>query len=103
MNAPATLAAVKPADMTFNAVGRVEYVTKYQDNFTTLIKTPAPDAYSHPSSISVRSKARLGAIGDEISVVCRVGGVPRVFNRVDKETGEITKVRTTDHFFNALE
>ena len=103
MNAPATLAAVKPATMTFHAVGRVEHVAKFQDSITTLIKTPAPDAYSHPSTIAVRSKSRLGAIGDEISVVCRVAGVPRTFNRTDKETGEVTKARTADHFFNVLE
>lgn len=103
MNAPASLAAVKPATMTFQAVGRIEHVAKFQDNVTTLIKTPAPDAYSHPSTIAVRSKARLGAVGDEVAITCRVGGVPRTFKRTDKDTGEITMARTADHYFNVVE
>ena len=103
MNAPVPLSISKSASMVFHVVGRVEHVAKYQDTVTTLIKTPAPDAYSHPSTIAVRSRARLGAIGDEIEIDCRVGGVPRTFSRTDKGTGEVTPVRTADHFFNVVE
>lgn len=101
MNAPAT--AAKPANMTFIAIGRIESASKYQDSVTTLIKTPAPDAYSHPSTIAVRSKSRLGSAGDEVTVACRIGGVPRTFNRTDKETGEVMQVRTADAYFNVIE
>ena len=103
MNAPANLAALKPANMTFLATGRIESASKFQDSVTTLIKTPAPDAYSYPSTIAVRSKSRLGTVGEEVTVTCRIGGVPRTFKRVDKETGEEVTVRTADAYFNVIE
>lgn len=104
MNAPIPASlAIKPALMVFHAVGRIEHAEKFQNNFTTLIKTPAQDAYSHPSTIAVRSKSRLGSVGDEVSIKCSIGGVPRTFQRKDKETGEITPARTADAYFNVIE
>ena len=99
---PASL-AIKPQLMVAHAVGRIEHVEKYQNSFNTLIKTPAEDAYSHPSTIPLRSTARLGSVGDEISVKFRIGGVPRTFKRTDKSTGEITQARTADAYFNVIE
>ena len=99
---PASL-AVKPVHMVFHAVGRIEHAEKYQNNFTTLIKTPAQDAYSYPPTIAVRSKSRLGSVGDEISIKCTISGVPRTFQRKDKETGEITPARTADAYFSVVE
>lgn len=103
MNAP--LATVKPAqaNMIVHVAGRIESSSKYSDSFTTLVKTPSPDAYSHPSTIELRSKARLGQIGDEISAACRLSGVPRKFNRTDKATGEITPVKTADMYLHVVE
>lgn len=98
---PASLAKIEY--MVAHAVGRIEHVEKYQNKFTTLLKTPAQDSYSHPSLIPLRSKGRLGSPGDEISVKFDIGGVPRAFKRVDKDTGEEVMVRTADAYFNVIE
>lgn len=104
MNAPDPIkTASKMAPMTSFAVGRIDHVEKYQNVFNTRIKTPAPDAYEYPSTITLRSKQRLGAVGDEIGAEFRIGGIPRTYNRTDKDTGEVTKVHTSDHFFNVIE
>lgn len=104
MNAVATpLKNAQAQNMIVHVSGRIESSSKYQDSFTTLVKTPSPDAYSHPATIEVRSKVRLGQIGDEISAVCRLSGVPRKFNRTDKATGEITPVKTADMYLHAVE
>lgn len=95
--------AVKQPLMVSHAIGRIEHVEKYQNNFHTLIKTPAEDAYSHPSTIPLRSKSRLGSVGDEISVNFRIGGVPRTYQRKDKETGELIPARTADVYCTVIE
>lgn len=104
MNAPVpNLKTTALQNMLVHVAGRIESSSKYQDSFTTLVKTPAPDAYSHPSTIELRSKARLGQIGDEIAVVGRLTGVPRKFNRTDKSSGEITMVKTADMYLHLVE
>ena len=90
-------------NMIVHVAGRIEASSKYQDSFTTVMKTPALDDYSYPSTIEIRSKARLGQIGDEIAVVGRLSGVPRKYNRTDKSTGEITVVKTADMYLHLVE
>ena len=102
MNAVVT-PALKSANMVVQVAGRIEAASKYQDTVSTLIKTPAPDSYSHPATIEVRSKARLGSVGEEVVASCRLSGVPRRFNRTDKSTGEITAVRTADMYLHVIE
>lgn len=99
----ATAAAVKPANQIVQIAGRIEGVSKYQDTVSTLVKTPAPDAYSHPSTLELRSKARIGQIGEEIAVACRLSGVPRKFNRTDKSSGEVIAVKTADMYLHVVE
>lgn len=46
-------------------------------NFFTLLALPAPDSYSHPGTVEITSLERLGAQGDEISVVVSISGYGR--------------------------
>ena len=61
--------------------------------FLQLCMTPAPDPYSMPSVVELKSVAPLGNEGDDWSGVVRVGGYPNNFNVTDKD-GVITSVRS---------
>ncbi len=55
--------------------------------FRTVLKQPAPDQYSSPSTIEVRSTERIGAVGDEVSIAVRIGGYSRSYRPKDDPTG----------------
>ena len=61
--------------------------------FLQLCMTPAPDPYSMPSVVELKSVAPLGNEGDDWSGVVRVGGYPNNFNVTDKD-GVITSIRS---------
>lgn len=75
--------------------GRVQQVTKrsgqHGDTFRTLLKTPAPDAYSTPGTFEVRSRQRIGAEGQEVQIECDLMGYARSFVTKEGET-----VRTSE-------
>lgn len=79
--------------MQVHVKGRLEAVRTYEGVRYTRIMTPAPDPYSKPQILEVRSKKSLGSRGEEVEFLARLGGVTRApFNVTDKETGEITRV-----------
>lgn len=45
--------------------------------FFTLFALPAADRFSHPATVEVVSSERLGASGDELSIVVAVSGYGR--------------------------
>ncbi len=61
--------------------------------FLQLLMTPAPDPYSMPSVIELKSLQPVGGEGDEWTGVVRVGGYPNNFNVTDKD-GVVTSVRS---------
>lgn len=61
--------------------------------FLQLLTTPAPDPYSMPSIVELKSVARLGVDGDDWSGVVRIAGYPNNFEVTSKD-GEITQVRS---------
>lgn len=63
--------------------------------FYNLFKLPAPDAYSSPQTVEVRSKERLGARDDDLSIVVQVGGYARSYKARDDE-GETAQVQTAE-------
>lgn len=64
--------------------------------FHTLLKTPAVDQYSSPGTFEVRSRARLGSEGAEVTVECDLLGYSRSYK--DKDGGA---VRTAEHVLQA--
>jgi hypothetical protein len=82
--------------------GRVERSTRRTGKdgtyFLTLIKMPAPDEFSSPSTVEVSSQQQVGARGDSVRVKVRVFGFPRSYstkpNR-DNPDGEL--VYTADN------
>jgi hypothetical protein len=69
----------------------------------TVIVTPAPDAYSHPSTVEVKSQQQLGAKGDDVRVACMLKGYMRRFEFTDKRTGEVKQGERADHTLEAVE
>lgn len=94
----------KPLPMQVLIVGRIESMRRYEKNTFTRVLSPAPDPYSRPQTIDIRSKQRIGQPGEEISVVGKLGGYPRKPYRVtDKETGEIVTVQPVEHTVDLVE
>jgi hypothetical protein len=71
-------------------VGRVDFVkqgtSKGKPSFLTLVKTPAPDPFTAPSTVEVRSSARLGSVGEEVEVFANLKGYSQ--SGVSQKTGE---------------
>jgi hypothetical protein len=80
-----------PTPGVVRLVGRVENSRQTgtdRKTFRTLLVTPAADAFSHPSTVEVRSAGRLGTPGNEVDVLCSVIGF-RNRPRKNMETGEV--------------
>ena len=106
MNAVATPAATtaKIIPMQVLVRGRIDAVRRHDKTTYTRIITPAPDPYSRPQTVEVRSKQRLGQPGDEVAQLATLGGYARKPSRItDKETGETTTVIFVEHIVDAIE
>lgn len=69
-----------PAKPAFNIVtvrGRVDMVERYNQQFSTILISPAVDEFSHPQAIKVRSSTRLGSKDEIVTVTGRLGGYKR--------------------------
>ncbi len=106
MSAAANVSPIqgKPAPMEVLIKGKVAARRRHESNWYTRIITPAPDAYSRPDTVEVRSKTKLGEPDEEIVVSCRLGGYTRKpFKLTDRDTGEITSVTPVDITLQAIE
>jgi hypothetical protein len=68
--------------------GRIQHTEFYNGKHTTVIQTPAQDAYSHPQSFKIRSEAPFGNVGDEMTADVTIRGNCRQKPYRDKQTGE---------------
>lgn len=92
------------APMEVLVKGKVAARRRHESTWYTRIVTPAPDPYSRPNTVEVRSKGKLGEVGDETAITCKVGGYTRKpFKLTDRETGEITTVTPVDITLEAIE
>lgn len=84
--------------------GRIDARRRHDKTTYTRIVTPAPDPYSRPQTVEIRSKGSLGQAGDEIVVLAQLGGYTRKpFRSTDKDTGETTMVTPVDLTLDAIE
>lgn len=101
-NTPSPSARQVP--MQVLVAGRIEGSSRYDGKTTSRIICPAPDPYSRPSIVEVRSKSSIGSIGDEVSALGRLGGYARKAQRVtDKDTGEIKTFVPVDMTVDLIE
>ncbi len=84
--------------------GRVNAVRKAEDAVFTEVTLPAPDQYSPPATVEIRSRKRLGQVGEtvEVSVACG-GNRGKSFVYTDKETGERFNRRPVVNSYVAIE
>ncbi|GHD66100.1 hypothetical protein [Jeongeupia chitinilytica] len=84
--------------------GRVNAVRKADEYVYTEITLPAPDEYTSPQSVEVRSRKRLGQVGETIETRVLCGGYRgKPFQFTDKETGERHQRRPVLNVYSALE
>lgn len=102
--APTAQGARIPSPMQVTIKGRIDARRRHDKTTYTRIVTPAPDPYSRPQTVEVRSRASLGQAGDEVTVTAVLGGYTRKpFRTTDKDTGEQTMVTPVDLTLDALE
>ena len=102
--APSAQGARTLPPMQVTIRGRIDARRRHDKTTYTRIVTPAPDPYSRPQTVEVRSRASLGQAGDEVTVTAILGGYTRKpFRTTDKDTGEQTMVTPVDLTLDALE
>ena len=94
---PATSKDAATRFMVVAIKGKIDARRRYENMNYVRIVTPAADAYSRPQVVEVRSKERIGEIGEEVTISAMLGGYTRKNFRVtDKETGETSIVTPVD-------
>jgi len=102
--APLSHAKTQANPMEVLIRGRIDARRRHDGTHYTRALTPAADAYSRPQVVEIRSKQSLGAVGDEIVQLCKLGGYTRkAFRTTDKDTGETTMVTPVDMTLDAVE
>lgn len=79
---------------------RRKYKTKDGVRWFQLLLTPAPDPYSMPQVVELKSVQALGEEGSDWSGPCRIGGYPNNFETKPDADGVVTQVKSA---YNVLE
>lgn len=106
MNAPSAtpIQGTKTTLMQVVIRGRIDASRRHDKTTYTRVVTPAPDPYSRPQTVEIRSKQRLGQSGDEVTIHAQLGGYTRKpFRSTDKDTGETMMVTPVDLTLDAIE
>ena len=83
-------ATVKPMEVFIQ--GKIVSSRRHEAKQYTIVVCPAKDAYSHPSTLEIRSSTKLGEVDEEVKLTVRVGGyLGRRYEYKDKNTGEVRK------------
>jgi len=84
--------------------GRVNTTRKAEEFFYTEVTLPAPDEYSPPATVEIRSKKRIGQAGDTVECLVSCGGYRgKSFTYTDKDTGERFSRRPVVNAYYAVE
>lgn len=86
-----SLPSIKPGQVYL--MGRIDNVERMNSLFYTRLVLPAPDSFSHPGVVLVESKDRLGQAGDDLKVLCQVGGYRNDWK--NKEGQDVKSARVT--------
>lgn len=84
------MAQAQQTPLLVRICGRVDFVkqgtSKGKPSFMTLVKTPAPDPFTAPSTVEIRSGVRIGSVGEEVELFCNLKGYGQ--SGVSEKTGE---------------
>jgi hypothetical protein len=82
-------------------VGRIEDVRRSSGangpTFLHLVKLPAADEFSSPSTVLIRAEQRCGEPTGQFDQLVQIGGYGRTYQTTDEETGRKHSVRTADN------
>lgn len=95
---------IESAPMRVNVRGRVVRSRLHDGVRYTAVMTPAPDLYSRPNMVEVRSKSQIGGVDEDVNVWCTLGGFgekPRKW--VDRETGESRTIYNMRLYLDLIE
>ena len=96
-----TLSAVKPpvsvpplvAWLSGRITAKSRRITTQQGvRFLTVVALPAPDEFTSPGMVELRSEEALGDFGDTVRCKVQIGGYRRNYN--NKETGAVVQSAT---------
>jgi hypothetical protein len=77
--------------------GKIVQGRRFEKRWFTQVVMPAHDEFSSPQQVELRSAHSLGAVGELISVRCRLGGyLGRSYEVTDKESGEVRRIRNVN-------
>lgn len=77
--------------------------TRNGRQFITIVKLPAPDEFTSPQTVELRSGKPLGEVGETVAVKVAVGGFGRSYQTTNQETGEKVTVQTADNSLTVVE
>ncbi len=81
---------------------RIEKSEFYNGKQFTVVSSPAPDAFSHPSRYRFSSDQPLGQIGQLVDVDCTMKGLVREKSFQDRQTGQMKKFDECDVYFDVF-
>lgn len=86
---------------TVSLIGvRIESTDFFQNKNYTVVSSPAPDAFSHPSKYRLTSDKPLGNNGTVMDIDCTMRGMVRLKNYIDKQTGQQKTYNECDVYFD---
>lgn len=98
----AQIAQAKPLQVVI--AGKITRVRRHEKFFYTTVICPAKDAYSRPSVVEIRSKARFGDTDEETKVNAELGGYEgKAYVVTDRETGERKSLVPVNLFLDLVE
>lgn len=96
---PSTPSINKPPSLKPNQIlitGRIDSIRTYDSQgrrtFEHRVVLPAVDQYTSPSYVLVQAPLKLGAVGEDVKVICHVGGFRDRYKSKDGEFIETARM-----------
>ncbi len=88
--------------MQFTMIARIDSSDFHNNRYFTIVTTPAPDSFSHPSRFKVTSDQPIGQQNQNIELHLSVGGIVREKSYRDKQTGMNKTFLEPDVYLNVI-
>jgi len=100
----ASKASSANGSMKISISGRIKGHRFYEKTYYTELTIPAPDPYSQPSVVEVRSSNRLGQSDEDVSINCQLSGFyGRSYSFTDKKSGEVVNRRPVNLVLDVID
>lgn len=88
--------------MQFAMIARVNLSEFHNNRYYTIVTTPAPDAFSHPSRFKVQSDQPIGQPNQDVELTVSVNGMVREKPYKDKQTNQPKTFYEADVYLNVI-